>query len=96
MSEWERETVYVCVYVCEKERVSVCMRDGFWEIVWIVCVCVCVYVCERERERKKNSACACAYKELEKNEWPSLVRQKFYCGTKLSRKKCKKRKKEEK
>jgi len=40
--------VFVCMYVCVRERERVCVRDGERESV-----CVCVIVCKREKGNRK-------------------------------------------
>ncbi len=43
----ERESVCVCLSVCERERGRVCVREREG-------VCVCLSVCVRERERERE------------------------------------------
>ncbi len=44
--KWGRENVFVCVSVCKREKVRLCVCEFVWEFVcecvWKrVCVCVC-------------------------------------------------------
>jgi hypothetical protein len=58
--ERERESVSVCVYVCE------CVY---------VCMCVCVYVCECVRVRVCVSVCVCDEVEVEGGQRYGGVRE---------------------
>jgi len=40
--------VFVCMCVCERERVCVCVRECVWMSVFVcLCVCVCLSACVR-------------------------------------------------